>query len=447
MAIGVRTDFDTKGTLWRSHWEHSYPVPAYLFAIAVGPYREITRTLELRDGALLPIQHFFNPIDTIPEGWLYNDQAQMFDSFEEWYGPYPFRDEQYGNVWTTRSGGMEHQTMSHVGVWNVALFAHELVHQWFGDKVTNGSWQHLWLHEGFAVYCTQLILFRQSPSFAGAFLRRDEDRLRNQARTGSVFARDTSDVFQLFSQALRYRKPGLLLRELEYRIGFDTLALAMRNFANDPDLAYGYATTDDFLRHVNLATGEDYTWWFDQHIYGYGLPFYRISYTDAPGGIRVTLEQSNTDPRGGFKRQLLPLRLVGRNEEGAIVSKDARVDITALEQSLDIAFPGTLDSLVLDPEHWVVTDKPQILDLRASADLNVGPNPFQDELKVFFPQGRFESGALRVVDVSGREVYSTGFTNTNQLRIDAKDWAQGAYVLEVSTSGGTTISRRLVRVD
>ena len=30
------------------------------------------------------------------------------------------------------------------------LMAHELAHQWFGDMVTCGTWQDLWLNEGFA---------------------------------------------------------------------------------------------------------------------------------------------------------------------------------------------------------------------------------------------------------------------------------------------------------
>ncbi|HHH53369.1 MAG TPA: hypothetical protein ENK91_06900, partial [Bacteroidetes bacterium] len=48
--------------------------------------------------------------------------------------------------------GMEHSTMTFVSSFGHSLLAHELAHQWFGDKITCGSWQDIWLNEGFATY-------------------------------------------------------------------------------------------------------------------------------------------------------------------------------------------------------------------------------------------------------------------------------------------------------
>lgn len=32
------------------------------------------------------------------------------------------------------------------------VIAHELAHSWSGNLVTNASWEHFWLNEGWTVY-------------------------------------------------------------------------------------------------------------------------------------------------------------------------------------------------------------------------------------------------------------------------------------------------------
>lgn len=48
---------------------------------------------------------------------------------------------------------------------NVDVIAHELAHSWSGNLVSNASWEHFWLNEGWTMYlerrvCKQLTKFQ-----------------------------------------------------------------------------------------------------------------------------------------------------------------------------------------------------------------------------------------------------------------------------------------------
>ncbi|MEO7961931.1 MAG: M1 family aminopeptidase, partial [Ginsengibacter sp.] len=138
-----------------THWKHQYPIATYLICMAITNYEEFTT--EVRLGTVtLPMQTFCYPesLQTFLEKTpLVLNSMQYFNNF---LGTYPFIREKYGHVQFGWGGGQEHQTATFVVAPDENLMSHELAHQWFGDKVTCGSWQDIWLNEGFATHLASM---------------------------------------------------------------------------------------------------------------------------------------------------------------------------------------------------------------------------------------------------------------------------------------------------
>ena len=152
------------------------------------------------------------------------------------------------------------------------LMAHEYAHQWFGDMVTCGSWQDIWLNEGFATYCgTALFPEYVAPDYYKSYLQSIFNSAVSQPN-GSVFVTDTADVNRLFSSRLTYNKGAYVLHMLRGVLGDSTFFAVSEDTLNDPAIRFGYARTADLRRNMELESGKDLSVFFQKWIYGEGYP-------------------------------------------------------------------------------------------------------------------------------------------------------------------------------
>ena len=119
-----------------TYFKHRHPIPTYLVAIAVTNYDVYTHTVP-NNGKPFDIVNYVYPenLSTAQDSTpITVDIMNLYSSlFEE----YPFADEKYGHAQFGWGGGMEHTTVSFMYNFRGNLIAHELAHQWFGDKVTS----------------------------------------------------------------------------------------------------------------------------------------------------------------------------------------------------------------------------------------------------------------------------------------------------------------------
>lgn len=115
----------------------------------------------------------------------------------------------------------------------------------------------------------------------------------------------------------------------------------------------GNATTADFRRAMEEASGQELGWFFEQWLYKPGTLKVAGSWTydAAARQVRMTLDQVQTD--GSLFT--MPIE-VGVYSTGQPVPAIERVRVTAKNNVFTINTPTAPDSVRLDPNLWVLMD-------------------------------------------------------------------------------------------
>lgn len=154
---GSTEESESGKRLYRFH--QKVPIPSYLFALASGDI------VEARIGAHSVVATSPDRIDECK--WeLEADTDKFIGAIEKIVYPYVWGE--YNVLILPPSfpyGGMENPIFTFATPSiiskdreNVDVIAHELAHSWSGNLVTNASWEHFWLNEGWTVYLERRIL-------------------------------------------------------------------------------------------------------------------------------------------------------------------------------------------------------------------------------------------------------------------------------------------------
>ncbi len=429
---GILINVTPLGNKVRYHWRSTYPMAYYLISVAVGDYQEYSFVRNVQGVPILVMNYLYdvpgvlpffkNEIDTT--GWL-------LEFFSDLFGLYPFAQEKYGHSMAPFGGGMEHQTMTTQGYFTFWLTAHELAHQWFGDNVTCGRWNDIWLNEGFATYLSLLAIWGAGDSAtADQWLQDMHNDIMSQPG-GSVYVPDAmlTDVNRIFNARLTYRKGAAAIHTLRYLIANDSLFFqTLKNY--QIQFKDSFCTTPQFQQFVEQQTGKNLQNFFDEWIYGEGYPTYNVQWYQQNDTLYLQINQTTSMPSvTPFFSTPIEILLQG--------TKDSLIQITPTQNIENFKVPVgfTVNNLVVDPNNWIVnqaTVTKVVATAQPQATLPlIYPNPAEDYFVIETPQRT----RIKIYDVTGELVYITA-VDSGIHRIPLISFASGSYFLVIENDTG-----------
>ena len=442
VSNGLEQSQSIQGNSKTTHFKHNYPIPAYLIAIAVTNYAVYTH----------PVANNGNPFKIInyvyPEN-LNSAQSQtpvtvdIMNLFADKFEPYPYADEKYGHAQMGWGGGMEHTTVSFMGNFSRGLIAHELGHQWFGDKVTCGSWQDIWLNEGFASYMDGMVYEALDGQASFRSWKEDQVYYTTISPDGSVYipAQDTVSVSRIFDGRLTYDKSSMVVHMLRKKLGEEDFFQGLRNYLNDPKLTFGYAKTPDLIRNLETASGMDLTDFFDVWIYNQGYPSYTVKWHQTSSDVvNVKISQTQSHSSVAYFKMGVPLRLIGTQGETLdIVFQNTR-DGQDFQQVVNF----TVQSILFDPESDLISKNNQVYlgmdDNLLNRSITIFPNPSNGIIKIQKP-ATLAISKIIIYNTLGQIIFESQYSET----LDLSHLSPGIMFLKLESNGEHVVKRLVLR--
>jgi hypothetical protein len=247
-----------------------------------------------------------------------NEMANSIRTFQEYFGPYPYKKLAvtnipfgYGQGWpgliylsilTFLDSTQRHELGIPPGARDTEFFrAHETSHQWWGHRVSWKSYHDQWMSEGFAQFSGNLYSqIRDGQKEYLDRLREDKLELVTKDERNHVFDsvgpawmgyRTQSSQSLRAPQVIIYNKGGYAVTMLRMMMSDPRnqdpdarFKAMMRDFCKTFDNKA--ASTEDFkaiaekymTQAMDLGGNHKLDWFFNQYVYGTGIPHYEFHY-------------------------------------------------------------------------------------------------------------------------------------------------------------------------
>jgi aminopeptidase N len=344
------------------HWINEIPTDPHLTGMVLG------ELVELRDSWRdHPVLVYTQPGSEEAARYTCRRVPEMLEFYTKLLGiHFPYRGYSHISVVNHHHGGMEHAGFSFVDPRFFATnddgdyplentesiyLSHMLAHQWFGGMVNYRSVSQAWLNEGFAILLDSLwTSHTDSP-------HRFACKMWNTAKSIAAFdasengkplvnrdLKDVEDVYQ-YDGGKIYYKGGWVLNMLRHQLGDELFWRGVERYLRSH--IWQSVETSDLRRALEEVSGRDLEQFFQQWVYGHGVPRLEVEYAwdverkRATVTVRQTQKIDTATPAFVF-----PLDLFFRSGDE---DKDVTVHVDQARQEFTFDFPAEPSLFCVDP--------------------------------------------------------------------------------------------------
>jgi aminopeptidase N len=250
----------------------SYPINTYNVTFYIGKFEHFSISYNKEEKKRL---HFYVLDYNLEKAQNHFKQTKkVVQTFEKLYGEYAYWQDDFKLVESPYEG-MEHQTAIAYGngyrnnAYGVDyIILHETAHEWWGNAISVKDYADIWIHEGMATYSEALYLEETL----------GRETYNNYLYFYSILIKNKKPVvgptnvnYWNYKDSDPYMKGALMMHSLRISIGNDsTFFDILKSFYQQ--YKHQTVTSQNFIDMVNLKTGSNYSWFFNQYLYKHQPP-------------------------------------------------------------------------------------------------------------------------------------------------------------------------------
>jgi len=342
-----------------THWKQSVPVSCWLFVLGVADFA--VKYVDQFNGKSI-------------QSWVYakNREAGFYDfdtptkKVLEFYSSYvgPFAYEKLANIQSVISGGGMETSSAIFYAENLItgkredrirdVVIHEIAHQWFGNAVTETTWDDAWLSEGFATFFTLLFIEHEygKEAYTKGILKAKKTvfDLALKMPDFSIVSPRSAEKEQVTS-GITYQKGAWVLHMLRNLVGEVNFQKGIKAYYTK--FYNANATTDDFRMAMEKASGKDLQLFFKQWLYQPINPSINGSWQYDAAHKKITIQLEQT--QAGDIVFNIPVE-IGLYAKGSTTPTILKMNLSKKQQVQSFTIASAPDTMELDPNNILLSN-------------------------------------------------------------------------------------------